>query len=461
MSEETKTVSEFETGNINTLILRFAIPAIIGMLCGGVQNIVNRIFVGKAVGSLALAGVQIGFPVMSIFMALSMLVGMGSMNLISIRMGQKRKEDAERAFGQAIMLSFLVPLVVCIFFQIFLDDILMLIGATEEVLPYAHDYFRVFLWGMVFFQPSASINNIIRAQGAPNIAMGTQMLACVMNIVLNYFFVWKFGWGVQGAAWGIVLGNFCSLFWIFGYFMRGNSYLKIQFRYFRIYPRVLKAVCVLGITPFLMQLANCVQQLIMNKSLVALGGDTALSALSIVMSLGSVLLLPMIGFSQGGQPIMGYNYGANNYERVRKTLLRSALYVTILAFAVYALTMFKAESLVSIFISGEPEVEELSAHAVRLYFLGTPFVGVGVVGASLFQACGKAVRATLLSLSRQVLYFIPCLLILPLFIGIDGCWLAACVSDVLSGITTMIVCWFGLRSIKREMAERGVGQLLS
>ena len=181
MSGETKTkaknLNEFESGNLNILLLRFAIPATIGMLCGGLQNIVNRIFVGKAVGSLALAGVQIGFPVMTIFMALSMLIGMGSMSLIAIRMGQKRKDDAERVFGQAILLSFLVPLVACTIFQIFLDDILTLIGATPEVLPYAHDYFRVFLWAMVFFQPSASINNIIRAQGAPNVAMGTQVFA--------------------------------------------------------------------------------------------------------------------------------------------------------------------------------------------------------------------------------------------------------------------------------------------
>ncbi len=465
MSGETKTkaknLNEFESGNLNILLLRFAIPATIGMLCGGLQNIVNRIFVGKAVGSLALAGVQIGFPVMTIFMALSMLIGMGSMSLIAIRMGQKRKDDAERVFGQAILLSFLVPLVACTIFQIFLDDILTLIGATPEVLPYAHDYFRVFLWAMVFFQPSASINNIIRAQGAPNVAMGTQVFACVVNIVLNYFFVIKFGWGVQGAAWGIVLGNLFSLFWIFGFFMRGNSYLHIHFKYFRIYPHILKTVCVLGVTPFLMQLANSAQQLIMNKSLVNLGGDVALSALSIVMSLGSVLLLPMIGFSQGGQPIMGYNYGAGNYERIRGTLIRAIICATILALIVYVLVLFKAEMFVGIFISGEPQVEELSAHAVRLYFLGTPFIGIGIVGASLFQACGKAVRATILSLSRQVLYFIPCLLILPMFCGLDGCWLAACVSDVLSGITVMIVCFFGLRSIKREMAEKGVGDLLA
>lgn len=458
---DTKNVTNFEKGNINILLLRFAIPAIIGMLCGGIQNIVNRIFVGKAVGSLALAGVQIGFPVMTIFMAISMLIGIGSMSLISIRMGQKRKDDAERILGQAVLLSFLVPIVVCTIFQIFLDDILMLIGATENVLPYAHDYFRVFLWGMVFFQPSASINNIIRAQGAPNVAMGTQILACVINIVLNYFFVFHFGWGVQGAAWGILLGNFFSLFWIFGFFMTKNAYLRIRFKYLRIYPKILKTICILGVTPFLMQLANSAQQLIMNKSLVNLGGDAALSALSIVMSLGSIMLLPMIGFSQGGQPIMGYNYGAGNYERIRGTILRAILYATILACAVYVFVEFETPFLVDIFISNEPEVRALAIHAARLYFLTTPFVGVGIVGVSLFQACGKAVRATLLSLSRQVLYFIPCLIIMPLFMGIDGCWIAACVSDALAGITVAITCFFGLRSIKREMKDKGVGNLVA
>ena len=457
----TKQVHEYETGKLGPLLLKFALPAIIGMLCGGIQSIVNRVFVGRACGSTALAGVQIGFPVSTLFMAFAMLVGMGSMTLVAIRLGQQRKDDAERVMGQATVLLFLIPIVIMAIVMPFLDPVLRFIGASETVLPYAHDYFQIFMVGMVFFTPSVGLNNIIRAQGAPNVAMGTQILASAINIVVNYFFVIRLGLGVQGAAMGIVIGNFLSLFWVFGYFMTKNSYLKVRPRYFRIYPHELRVVLSLGVAPFLIQLANSLQQFIMNMKITAYGGDMAVSALSIVMSLSSIAIMPILGFSQGGQPIMGYNYGAGNFDRLKGTLFRAMAYSTVFGVAMWVCVETWAPVFVSVFLTGEPEVEALAAHALRLFFVCMPFIPVGVCGGGLFQACGKPVRSALLSLSRQVIFFIPCLLILPSFFGLDGCWLAGAISDVCAFVMTIVFVFFGLRSIRKELDEKRVGNLVS
>lgn len=456
-----KQVDEYATAKLSPLLLRFAIPAIIGMLCNGIQNIVNRIFVGQACGSLALAGVQIGFPVTTLFMAMAMLIGMGSMTLISIRLGQQRREDAERILGQCTLLLAVIPLIILAFVMPNLDSVLRFIGASETVLPFAHDYFKVMMVGMVFFSLSVGLNNIIRAQGAPNIAMGTQILASGLNVVLNYFFVIRFGWGVEGAAFGILLGNFISLFWIFGYFNMKRSYIHVRFRNLRIFPHDLRAVLTLGIAPFLIQLANSLQQFIMNMRLTQYGGDAAMAALSICMSISTLVLLPMIGFAQGGQPILGYNYGAGNFSRMKGTLFRAMIFGTIFGVISWVCVELWTDAFVGFFISDEPEVEALAAHALRIFFAALPFIPVGVCSGMLFQATGKVVRSMVLSLSRQVIFFIPGLLILPLFFQLDGCWIAGPASDVAAFILSVIMVFFGLRSIKKEMDEKGVGNLVA
>ena len=454
-------VDEYANAKLSPLLLKFAIPAIIGMLCGGVQNIICRIFVGQACGPEALAAVQIGFPITTVFMALAMMIGMGSMTLISIRLGQQRRDDADKLLGQATFLLFLIPLICTLATLPFLDPVLRFIGSSDAVLPYAHDYFQIMLFSMVFFAMSVGLNNIIRAQGAPKIAMGTQILAAVLTIGLNWLFVWVLPWGVRGSALGMLLGNFFSLFWIFGYFMRKVSYLKIRMKYLRIFPHTLRAILPLGLTPFLVQGANAIQQFIMNISLVTYGGDSAMTALSITMAISSIVLLPFLGFSQGATPIMGYNYGAKNFDRIKGTLLRAMGYGTAFAALGVVCILIWAPQMVHLFITGNPEVEALSVHALKLFFSCLVFIPVGVCSGALFQATGKVVRSMFLALSRQFIFFIPLLLILPHWFGLDGCWLAAPASDVAAFIISIIVVYMGLKSIKREMETIGVGKLVA
>ena len=455
-----KRVDQFANARLTPLILKFAFPTMIGMTCGAMQNIINRVFVGHAINATAIAAVQIGLPIISIFMAFASLIGMGSTTLISIRIGQRRKDEAERLLGQAFSLCFVIPSIVCFIFNLFLDDILVFIGASKAVLPYAHDYFRVITIAMIPFSLSTGINNIMRAQGAPFTAMLTQVLAFVVTIITNYFFVVQFGWGVRGAAWGIFIGNTMSFIWIGSFFQRKSSYLRVRLKYIRLFRGMIKPVFILGLTPFLIQLANSLQNLVLNISIINYGGDEAMSALGIVMSFSTILIMPIIGISQGGQPIMGFNYGARNYKRLKGTLVRSMVLGSVFSVLSWIYVMLFPESIVSIFISNEPEIEALAAHALRLFFGALFFVGMQITGASLFQACGKAVRAAFLSLSRQLLLTVPFVLILPLFFGLDGCWLGPCASDALTTIITCCFVTFGLRSIRKELESNEMGSLV-
>lgn len=449
--EKQNSPNEMGIKNEGKLLLSFAIPAIIGMLCSAMQNIVNRIFVGNAVGSLGIAGVMVCFPLMVVFMAVSMLIGIGATTLAAIRLGQKNREEAEQLLGQAISLLTVLPLLLCLIAWPFQEKILTLFGATSTIMPYAKDYMSVILIAIVFFCLSMGVNNFIRTEGKPQIAMGTQILAAVVNIIINYFFVIRFNWGVKGAASGILIGNIVSLFWIFGYFLGKKSYLKIRLKNLRLNFSLILKIFMLGIAPFLMQLANSVQQLVMNRTLSEYGGDNALAAVGIVSSLATLLVMPLIGFNQGAQPIIGYNYGAKKLERVKRTLKKGILYSTIFGVVSFVVVQTCSVPLASLFTADEPDVIELAAHALRVFFLFLPLIGYQMMCSGYFQATGHPIYSAVLSLSRQVLVYIPLLCILPNFWGLEGAWRTAPISDGVSVIVTTIVTFFAMKRLNREI----------
>ncbi len=453
-SETENAPDEIGTANEGKLLLSFAIPAIIGMLCNAVQNIINRVFVGNAEGSLAIAGVVVCFPLIVIFMALSMLIGIGATTLAAIRLGEKKKEEAEKLLGQAISLLTILPLIACVVAWPFQEEILLAFGATETNMAYALDYLSVILVSMVFFSLSVGVNNFIRTEGKPQVAMGTQILAAVVNIIVNYFFVMRFGWGVKGAAAGILIGNIVSLFWIFGYFMSRYSYLKIHLKDLIPQPSLVWNIIVLGLAPFLMQLANSVQQLIMNRTLSEYGGDLALAAVGIVGSLSTLLVLPLIGFSQGAQPIIGYNYGARKLDRVKRTLNKGILYSTIFGVISFIIVQTCSAPLASLFTQNEPEVIELAAHALRIFFLCLPLIGYQIMCSGYFQATGHPFYSGVLSLSRQVLLFIPLLLILPRYWGVEGAWFCAPIADAGSIILTFCVTTYSVKKLNLAIQKQ-------
>lgn len=439
-----KNSKELGEGKISKLLLKFSLPAIIGTLVNALYNIVDRIFIGNGVGSLGIAGLTIGFPIMMISMAFSMLIGVGTTALISIRLGEGNKDRAEAIMGTGAVGLVAIALILSILSLTFLDPLLKLFGATATNLPYAKSYMQIILLGNIFSTIAYGMNNFIRAEGNPKIAMFTMLIGAVINVVLDYVFIFIFNWGIQGAAIATVIAQFVSATWVIAYFLGSKSLLKLRRKNLGLDSKLLLQIVAIGSAPFAMQLASSLLNLIMNNSLRIYGGDTAIAGMGVVFSTMMLLMMPVIGISQGVQPIIGYNYGAGQYDRVREAL-KSAVYVaTTIAVIGFILTRLFSIQLVTLFNPEDQELINFGSKAIYYFFLMLPLVGFQIVGANYYQAVGKPRSAMILTLSRQILFLIPLLLILPKFFGLDGILFAAPTADFLSFVLTFTF-------IRREM----------
>ena len=441
--------------NIGSLLWTFSLPAIIGMLVNSLYNIVARIFVGRGIGAVAIAATTVAFPIMIILMAVSVLIGVGATALISIRLGENRKEEAEKVIGNAMLMLILLPAVFAFFFFIFTEPILMAFGASQEVFPYARDYMHIIMLGAVFGSLSMGMNNFIRAEGNPRMSMYTQLLGAAINVVLTYVFIFIVGWGIKGAAYATIIAQFISMVWVLSYFYTGRSLVKIRLKNLKPQMPILLSIMAIGFAPFAMQMASSVQNLILNKTLMAYGGDLALSAIGIVISIGMLLFMPILGLSQGAQPIIGYNFGAQQYNRVIETLKLAVAAATGIAVLGYIAIRLWSVPLAALFSEGDTALTFLTSHAMLIYFAVFPIIGFQVICSGFFQATGKALKSTILSLSRQVLLFIPLLLILPRFWGIEGVWRAAPIADCLSVLITGSFIYFEMKKMKADGGDTG------
>jgi len=437
-------------GNVTRLLIKFSIPGIIGMLVNALYNIVDRIFVGRVVGSLGIAGITIGFPVMLVTMAFSMLVGMGATSLISIRLGEQKKEEAELITGNAIVLLILIAITFSALGLIFLDPLLKIFGASSAVLPYATQYLRIILLGTVLMSIGFGMNNFIRAEGNPRVAMYTMLIGAVANIILNYIFIFIFGLGIKGAAVATIISQGISSAWVLYYFLFGNSVLRIRRINLKLNPSIILKVLAVGFPMFAMQLVNSLQQAILNKSLSIYGGDLAISAMGIIFSIGTIIIMPVTGINQGAQPIIGYNYGARQYDRVKKTLKLAILAATSIALIGFLVIRLFPEQMIALFSKNDIELIKMGTHGLLTFFLLLPVVGFQIIGSNYFQAVGKPKQATILTLSRQALLFIPALLILPHFWGLEGIWRTAPVADLGSFVLTGICLLNELKNLDRQ-----------
>ncbi len=442
---------DLRKGNIGKLLWEFSIPAIIGMSVNAFYNIASRIFVGQGVNSLAIAAVTVAMPIMILLYAVAMLIGIGATALISIRLGEQKKDEADKIAGSATFMLILLPLIASIIYFLFSEPTLRLFGATSrEVLPYARDYIHIIMMGAVPLAIGFGLNNFIRAEGNPRFAMFTQIIGGVVNVILHYVFIFILGWGIKGAALAVISGQTVSAIWVLSYFIRGRSQIKIKLKYMKPQMSIAVKIMAIGFAPFAMQIANSVQQTILNKIIMFYGGDLALAAVGIVMSVGMILIMPIVGISQGAQPIIGYNYGAQRYERVKEALKKGIMASTVLAIISFVGTQFFATPVVALFSKEDAALTQLSAHALVTFFACLPIVGFHILGSNYFQAVGKPIQSTILSLSRQVLIFIPLLLILPNFWGIDGVWRTAPIADVLAVLLTATLLFYEMRNIHHK-----------
>ncbi|RII32000.1 MATE family efflux transporter [Clostridium chromiireducens] len=444
-----------EEMSVGKLLLEFSIPAIIGMLVNTLYNIIDRIFIGhiEGIGNLAMAGVGVTMPLMTIILAFGMLIGIGTATKISIKLGEHDKESAEKLLGNAFTLIIIISIFLTVFGLVFSNPLLKMFGASENIIGYGEDFIQVIFIGCIFNMISFGLNHSIRSDGSPKIAMASMLMSAIINIILDPIFIFGFNLGVRGGALGTVVAQLISSIWILYYFTKGSSTLKIRKKNLRLDKKSVMGIIAIGISPFSMQIAQSAVQIIANNSLQIYGGDIAVSAMTIIVSLAMVFLMPIFGLNQGLQPIIGYNFGAKKYDRVKQAVRYGVIAATIIVTAGFIVIESASELLVKVF-NNDPSLIEVTSHGMRIFLLMLPFVGGQIIVTNYFQSTGKVKISMLLSLLRQVIILIPCLLIIPMFKGLDGVWIAGATSDFLSVIITYVV--FVRKS--RELVENKKSQ---
>ncbi|MBU3185912.1 MATE family efflux transporter [Clostridium estertheticum] len=436
--------------SISKLLFKFSVPAITGMVVNALYNIVDRIYIGhiKGVGSYALSGLAITFPISVIIMAFGMLIGIGACSVISIRLGEKNVKAADNILGNAVMLLTIISVALGIFGVLFLNKILMLFGADQNNLPYAKAYIQIILMGSVFQNIGFGINNIIRAEGNPKMAMLTMMFGAIINIILDPIFIFVFKMGIQGAAIATVFSQVFNTLLVLRYFTAKNSgsILKLKKINLKLNKYIVNDIFAIGVAPFSMQIASSLVAILYNKGLNTYGGNLAIAAMGILNSISMLIFMPIVGISQGIQPIIGYNYGAKLYDRVFKILKLAIIFGTCIAVIGFIVVQLFANQLITIFVGNNPELIKLGAHGLRIDLMVLPILGFQILGASYFQAINEAKTSMVLSVLRQVIVLIPIILILPLFLKLDGLWFSQPCADL---IATSLTAFFLVRSIKK------------
>lgn len=433
--------------SIPRLLAIFSLPAIIGMLAQAMYNVVDQVFVGRAIGPNGIAGITVALPYMLVLVALGMLVGFGATAVISIRLGEQKKNEAEQVLGNAVSLLLAVSVVTTIISLAFLNPLLRLFGASDNVLPYAQDYLGIIVLGSVFQVCGFGLNAVIRGEGNPRVAMLTLLIGVFLNVVLAPLFIFGFGWGMKGAGLATVLSQAVSATWVFAYFLGGKNVLKLHLGNLRLRWAVCAPILAIGSPLFLMQMAASVMNSLLNNQLRIYGGDLAISAMGIIYAGFMMTAMPIFGITHGAQPIVGYNYGAGKFGRVKRTWQLAVLAATMIALAGFTVMMFFPAQVIRVFNRDNEELLKVGCRAMRLAVMMLPLIGFQIVSASYFQAVGKPKQAMLLMLSRQVLLLIPAVLILPRFLGLDGVWLALPISDFLASLTTGTCIFFELRHL--------------
>lgn len=444
MSEREKKLA---TQPIKPLLISFAVPAIIGMLVNALYNIVDRFFIGKIkdYGSYALTGIGITFPITTIILGFAMLIGLGAAANISIKLGERKKNEAEKILGNAVSLVGIIGISVTIIGMVFSDTILGLFGASDMTIGYAKEYINIILLGSVFNIFSFSINHSIRAAGNPKRAASTQLLGAGLNIILDPIFIFVFGWGVKGAAIATVISQIASSLWVLSYFVNKGGSVHIRLKNLKPDLKVILTIFAIGISPFSMQVAGSIVSIVANKTLFSYGGDMAIGAMTVINSVSMLFMMPVFGINQGAQPILGYNYGAKNYKRVRETLKYSVVGGVIIAVIGFAIIELFPEKII-MFFNKDEKLVEIGSQGLQIFLCMLPLVAPGALCANFFQSLGKAKTAMFLSLLRQVVLLIPLYIILPRFWGLKGVWMAAPIADFTSFVVIMI---FTTRELSR------------
>ena len=437
--------TELGTRPIGALIRQYAVPGIIAMTASSLYNMVDSIFIGHIpdVGSLSMSGLAVTFPLMNISTAFGTLVGVGAATMISVLLGQKNYKSAEKVLCNDITLNVITGILFTIVSLVWMDPILRFFGASDVTLPYARDYMTIIALGNAVTHLYFGLNSIVRSSGNPKLAMGLTLFTVTSNAILDPIFIYTLGLGIQGAAIATVLCQTMALGYTLWYFMDQKRFLHLprSLKIFRVDWRIASDSLSIGMGPFLMNLASCIVVLFINQQLVKWGGDLALGAYGIVNRITFLFIMVVTGFNQGMQPIAGYNFGSRQYGRVREVYVKTAFWATIVTTAGFIVSEFLPDAAVSIF-TNDPILEEKAARGLRMMNPVFPIVGFQMVTTNLFQCLGMVKKSIFLSLSRQLLFLLPCIYILPPILESEaGVWYSFPISDTVSAIITAILAW--------------------
>ena len=426
------------TERIPKLLKQYAVPAIIAMTASSLYNMVDAIFIGHGVGPYAISGLALTFPFMNLAAAFGTLVGVGASTMASMLLGQKNYDIARKVLGNVVVLNFIIGLLFTIVALVFLDPILYFFGASENTISYAREYMQIILAGNVITHVYFGLNSLLRSAGHPKKAMAATIMTVLLNAILDPLFIFTFDMGIRGAAVATILAQVVALVLVVVWFCDKRELIHFERGIFRLERRIVKDSIVIGLAPFLMNFVACFVVIIINMRLKTYGGDLAIGAYGIVNRISFVFIMIVSGLTQGMQPIAGYNYGARQMSRVYEVLKKTLLYATVVLTAGFLIGELCPGLVVAIF-TDDPELMEKSIKGMRLVVGMFPLVSLSMVIGNFFQSIGQPKQAIFLSLSRQVVFLIPSLWILPMFLDIAGVWVSFMVSDFLASAVAIIL----------------------
>ena len=452
MSKQAQNVKELEFERIPKLLWKYFLPAFAGVIINSLYNIVDRIFIGHGVGALALSGLSAVFPIMVIMMAFGMLIGMGAGVRVSLNLGKKDFDRAEKVLGNAFILMVIVALLIMGIGFAIKAPLLGFFGVNAETFDYANEYLDIILFGSVFNIVGYSLNNLIRSEGSANVAMISMLISAGLNLILDPIFIFALDMGVAGAAYATILSQFALMIWVIVHFRSKRSVIRLKMRNFPLKKDIVWYILSIGFAPFSMQLASSLVFGTFNVQLVKYGGDIAVGAMGVIMSVAMLLVMTIIAINMAAQPIIGFNYGAKIYSRVKHTLVISLIFATLISILGFALSELFPRTIIKAFNNDSPELLDIGTRGLRLFLLALPLVGFQIITGNYFQSTGKAGLSALISLLRQVIVLVPILLILPKYIGLDGVWLAGPIADTVSAIITSVFLIIEFQRLNRAIA---------
>lgn len=456
MSETIRTKNPLGYQPIGRLLMKFAIPSVVSMLVNALYNIVDQIFIGQGVGYLGNAATTVVFPLMTIILAVGTMLGAGGSAYAAIKLGEKDENEAENTLGNQFLMLVIIGIFITVIGYVFLTPILTLFGATQQNMTYSKQYASIILFGTTFNLLGIGLSNMARTDGNPNVAMYSMLVGAVLNTVLDPFYIFVLHWGVIGAAIATVTSQVIGALILLYYFTRKGN-LRLKKEHMKLKPKLCFTIFNLGISSCITQTAATIMQIVMNNSLViygnmtTIGGDVALSAMGIVLKVSMIITSICVGIGIGAQPILGFNKGANQPKRIKSTYKRAAMIATLTSIGGWILCISFPNMILSLFGKENAVFTEFAVKCMRTYMFGIFCAGFQITATSYFQATGQPLKASILSMMRQLILLIPLLIILPMFMGLDGILYAGPIADITSGIVVFYFISHEMKNLSKQI----------